>query len=768
MAAVCLLCAANSANAQSVPYDPAVDVQLFEYAVGPKSFLTVTDANVQAVGAFNVDALVTFITDPFTIYNTDATGSGLEGTRTEVVQSVLAGEVSGAYGVRKNLQVGVSLPLVFSMSGQGLDPNTAMAGADGLQVSGIGDLRAEAKFHFYDSGPFALAATGGLTIPTSFGAGGNEFIGDNLPTVRGHVAAQWTNKDGKLTFGANAGVIFRKPRTIYSSKVGQQLTYGAAGAFHVNNRVELIGEIFGRSALTALDLSASPLEGVGGVRVKATKTLSVLAGGGAGLVQGIGSPGVRAFFSVGWAPDYRDTDHDGIRNDKDKCPIEAEDKDGFQDDDGCPDLDNDGDMRLDSEDKCPNEKEDIDGFEDDDGCPEKDNDKDGIDDTDDRCPNDAEDGLQPYPHDGCPGSKRDSDDDGVSDADDKCPDDVEDKDGFEDWDGCPDPDNDGDGINDEDDKCPLCSAASGDADGDGCPDLAPPVDERIAHMNGDLVVLGAPIAFDRHDKLTSPGGKLAAAAGALMLGQRDVTKWAIVVAVDKGHSEHRAQVHANRRATALKEALAAAGIKEDSYELLAATADRDTVRILARERTEVKEEEFVCPPGAEAVPRQKPAAPAKPATPAAAAAPDASGSAGAAPSDGSGEGMANDLGGGTPAPAPVPDAFTAFTGVVKVKFKRSTAKLAGGEKVLDQIAELMVANPQVSIEIAAHTDNHKGRHRSKTITQSQADFIAKYLTDKGVDASRIKAVGRGMDDPRASNKTHRGRKENRRIELQFH
>ncbi len=764
MAAVCLLCAAGQASAQNVPYDPAVDVQLFEYAVGPKSFLTVTDADVQAPGAFNVDMLVTFLTDPFTIYNTDATGSGLEGTRTEVVQSVLAGEVSGAYGVMDKLQVGVSLPLIFSMSGQGLDPNTAMAGSDGLQISGIGDLRAEAKYHVYDSGPFALAATGGLTLPSSFGAGGNEFIGDDLPTVRAHLAAQWTNADGKLTFGANTGVIFRKPRTIYSSKVGQQLTYGAAGAFHINDRVTVIGEVFGRSALTALDLSASPLEGVGGLRVKATRTLSVLAGGGAGLVQGIGSPGVRAFVSVGWAPDFRDSDHDGIRNDKDKCPIEAEDIDGFEDSDGCPDLDNDNDKRLDSEDKCPNEKEDIDGFEDEDGCPEKDNDKDGIDDVDDRCPNDAEDGLQPYPHDGCPGTKRDSDDDGVMDADDKCPDDVEDQDGFEDWDGCPDPDNDGDGVLDDDDKCPVCSAAAGDADGDGCPDLAPPVDERIAHMDGDRVVLGASITFDRHDKLTSPGSKLAASAGALMLGQREVAKWAIVVAVAKGHSERRAQIHADRRADAIKEALARVGVKEDSYELLAAVADRDTVRIVAREHTDAKDEEFVCPAGAEAVPRQKPAA----ATTAPAAAPDSNG--GAAPSGGNSEGMANDLGGGAPARAapPVPDAFNAFTGVVQVQFKRSTAQLASGQKVLDDLAALLVANPQVSVDVGAHTDNHEGPDKSKEITQAQADFIGKYLTGKGVDASRIKAVGYGMDEPRASNKTHRGRKENRRVELKFH
>ncbi len=36
-----------------------------------------------------------------------------------------------------------------------------------------------------------------------------------------------------------------------------------------------------------------------------------------------------------------DSDGDGITDDKDACPQAAEDKDGFQDEDGCADLDND-------------------------------------------------------------------------------------------------------------------------------------------------------------------------------------------------------------------------------------------------------------------------------------------------------------------------------------------------------------------------------------------------------------------------------------------
>jgi Outer membrane protein and related peptidoglycan-associated (lipo)proteins len=93
-----------------------------------------------------------------------------------------------------------------------------------------------------------------------------------------------------------------------------------------------------------------------------------------------------------------DTDGDGIPDALDKCPNDPEDKDGFQDEDGCPDPDNDQDGILDASDKCPNDPEDMDGFEDEDGCPDLDNDRDGIPDASDLCPNEP----GPPEEKGCP------------------------------------------------------------------------------------------------------------------------------------------------------------------------------------------------------------------------------------------------------------------------------------------------------------------------------------------------------------------------------
>ncbi|MCO4764382.1 MAG: OmpA family protein [Myxococcales bacterium] len=65
-----------------------------------------------------------------------------------------------------------------------------------------------------------------------------------------------------------------------------------------------------------------------------------------------------------------DDDGDGLVRADDVCPDVPEDKDGFEDGDGCPDPDNDGDNIPDDKDKCPNAAETKNGFKDDDGCPE--------------------------------------------------------------------------------------------------------------------------------------------------------------------------------------------------------------------------------------------------------------------------------------------------------------------------------------------------------------------------------------------------------------
>jgi len=95
----------------------------------------------------------------------------------------------------------------------------------------------------------------------------------------------------------------------------------------------------------------------------------------------------RGFIEPPFVPGDPDTDGDGILDSGDQCVLDPEDKDGYLDEDGCPEIDNDLDELLDVNDKCPLEPEDRDGFEDQDGCPDPDNDKDTVVDIKDMCPN---------------------------------------------------------------------------------------------------------------------------------------------------------------------------------------------------------------------------------------------------------------------------------------------------------------------------------------------------------------------------------------------
>lgn len=137
-------------------------------------------------------------------------------------------------------------------------------------------------------------------------------------------------------------------------------------------------------------------------------------------------------------PVSKDSDGDGIPDDIDRCPLDPEDKDGFQDEDGCPDADNDGDGIVDRADTCPNEPGPIENR----GCPVTDRDGDGVPDAEDKCPDlPGKKALS-----GCP----DTDGDGIPDAEDRCPVLA----GLRENQGCPDTDRDGDTIVDRLDKCP--------------------------------------------------------------------------------------------------------------------------------------------------------------------------------------------------------------------------------------------------------------------------------------------------------------------------
>jgi OmpA-OmpF porin, OOP family len=485
IALVVLAGLSGTARAQ-VPLDvqqATIPSQLFEPAMGPSPFFTVESAETPQHKLMSFSAFMNYQSRPFRISN--VTGTTL-GNNIYAVDRQLWADVVGAIGLGKRFMVALAVPMALSTKGQFVGTATDPFEPPAIKGAGIGDLRLEFKAVIWrkrtQSQSFALAAAPILTMPLSAGGwvsnnnGGEmskrEFLGERYPTFRPRVSFDFNQ--GPLHVAANFGVIVRAESTYLADKLSHQLIYGAGVGYDIGKSVKFqfrpVLEITGRHGFDAYQDTA-PTEILGGGKFIIARMWELSVGGGGGVVGGIGAPKWRVFMGLTFNPDFRDRDGDGIPDVYDLCPDQPEDKDGYKDDDGCPDPDNDGDGIPDEKDRCPNEPEDFDGFQDEDGCPDHDNDHDGVPDIRDACPFDIEDGLPPKPDDGCPVDKTDTDGDGIMDNVDKCPEEAEDKDGFQDEDGCPDPDNDGDGVPDQFDQCPDDPEdLDGFEDDDGCPD----------------------------------------------------------------------------------------------------------------------------------------------------------------------------------------------------------------------------------------------------------------------------------------------------------
>lgn len=442
LTALLLLTASGSARAEPVP---SLDLRNFHPPTDPKGSLYLEPTATPGPWAWNVGAWVSYAHRLVTLE--DPGGD----TAAVPVEHQLSLDYLASLGIGERLAIGLSLPTVLYQSG---DDVQERIGDGSLPQTAIGDAAVGAKATLVPTtglGGFGLAALGRVTAPTG---DQRAYVSDG--TVTGELRLLGELKLIALDFRATAGARVRgEKRTYVGEEFGHDLPWGVGvtmrpQAFGLDDQGRWLwtAEFRGQVAITP-ELASGPQSPVlAGLSARYTvDDVSGIAGVELPLSDAVGSPAVRAIVGIGWAPRFYDQDKDGVGDDDDECPELAEDKDGFEDHDGCPDFDNDDDGVPDEEDRCPTEQEDEDEFEDDDGCPDPDNDGDGLRDQQDACP----DAAGPAANKGCPA--QDGDADGVLDGADKCPDQPEDKDGFQDEDGCPDLDNDGDGVPDEEDAC---------------------------------------------------------------------------------------------------------------------------------------------------------------------------------------------------------------------------------------------------------------------------------------------------------------------------
>jgi hypothetical protein len=392
----------------------------------------------------------------------------------DVVEHLLHFNFIGTLTPIPRVQIGLRFPLAYS-TGDGLpsDYSGGLEPLNSISAFGVGDPMLEGKVRILGepTDPVVLAAALDLAAPLGHATAENAYIGNESPVavgVRGIVDFYFD----PVFAAVNLKGVYRTDARVGSATIGPEFRYGGALGVQVSETFQVLAEGFGGTRFST-ENGTNSLEVDAGVRFRPGNFgLTLFAGGGTGIIKGVGVPAGRAILGVMYVSEGADQDLDGVLDDDDQCLTEPEDQDNIADEDGCPEEDHDRDKIPDEKDRCPLEPETVNGLNDEDGCPDQraDRDKDGIPDDSDKCP-DEPGTLRAGNLRGCP----DSDGDGVPDSQDQCGTEKEDTDGFQDTDGCPDLDNDGDGVPDTADECSdKPETVNGFKDEDGCPDEPPP------------------------------------------------------------------------------------------------------------------------------------------------------------------------------------------------------------------------------------------------------------------------------------------------------
>ncbi|MFZ1333691.1 MAG: PKD domain-containing protein [Flavobacteriales bacterium] len=97
----------------------------------------------------------------------------------------------------------------------------------------------------------------------------------------------------------------------------------------------------------------------------------------------------------------------------------------------------------------------------------------------------------------------------------------------------------------------------------------------------------------------------------------------------------------------------------------------------------------------------------------------------------------------------------------------SSAIGEGSEAVLIEITGLLRQHPQLQLIIEAHTDNIGGDQYNFDLSQERAASVVKYLVGNDISDERLMPIGHGENQPLVSNKTEKGRGQNRRVEFRM-
>ncbi len=101
-----------------------------------------------------------------------------------------------------------------------------------------------------------------------------------------------------------------------------------------------------------------------------------------------------------------------------------------------------------------------------------------------------------------------------------------------------------------------------------------------------------------------------------------------------------------------------------------------------------------------------------------------------------------------------------------VLFATGKANLqSGANRNLEKLVSFLNEYPERGVVIEGHTDNVGSATFNQSLSLQRAESVRRYLTDHGVQSSRLSVSGLGLERPVASNESASGRQQNRRVEV---
>jgi OmpA-OmpF porin, OOP family len=385
-----VMCLASIAGAQTI--DPftarGIDLVPIKFTPAMESGLSLEGGELQLTRSYLFQALLDFNVGILAAKNGNERIGDLMPFRADL-------HLLGAYQLHPRVEVSADLPITIGqVNNFGLLAQQGFA-TPAPYAAGLGAPRLMGRVQILKQSEFpivGLAAVLEMRIP----------IGDTFSFLsdRGFVFAPRLAVErviGPVRLIGNIGWRLRTaPGRFINLYVAQEFTLGGGGiidlpSFSRFQNNQLIAELNLATpaeapfTFTEAEALKTPFELLIGARTQFFGNWGAQIAVGKGLgSNGYGRETIRFSLAVTYQHvSDPDDDNDGVPNNVDGCPNQAEDKDGIEDTDGCPEArepDRDGDGVPDKIDQCP----DAVGLQELDGCPDKDGDQ--IPDNVDKCP----------------------------------------------------------------------------------------------------------------------------------------------------------------------------------------------------------------------------------------------------------------------------------------------------------------------------------------------------------------------------------------------